>query len=69
MTETDLWKEGKEEEEGPEAEPWDGADPLESGVKYDPVTTKDGFIRPRQQPKKIVRPERRVIGEGGVWDW
>ena len=27
VTETDLWKEG-EEEEGPEADPWDG------GVKY-----------------------------------
>ena len=65
VTETDLWKEG-EEEEGPEAEPWDGEDPLESGVKYDPVTTKDGFICPREQPKKIVRFERCVIGEGGI---
>ena len=54
VTETDLWKEGEEEEEGPEAEPWDGEDPLESGVKYDPVMTKDGFICPREQPKKIV---------------
>ena len=48
VTETDLWKEGEEEEEGPEVEPWDGEDPMESGVKYDPVTTKDGFIRPRR---------------------
>ena len=38
VTETDLWKEGEEEEEGPEVEPWDG------GVKYDAVMTKDGFI-------------------------
>ena len=65
VTETDLWKEG-EEEEGPEAEHWDGEEPLESGVKYDPFITKDGFIRPREQPKKIVRPERCVIGESGV---
>ena len=33
---------------------------------YDPVTTKDGFIHPREQPKKIVRFERCVIGEGGI---
>ena len=57
------------QEEGPEAEPWDGEDPLERGVKYDPVMTKDGFIHPREQPKKIVRPERCVIGEGGVFNW
>ena len=30
VTETDLWK--VEEEEGPEAEPWDGEDPMENGV-------------------------------------
>ena len=51
VTETDLWKEGEEEEEGPEAEPWDGDNPLVSGAKYDPVMTKDGFIRAREQPK------------------
>ena len=62
VTETDLWKEGEDEEEGPEVKPWDGEDPLESSVKYDPVMTKDGFIRPREQPKKIVRPDRCVIG-------
>ena len=62
VTETDLWKEG-EEEEGPEVEPWDGEEPLESGVKYDHFITKDGFIRPREQPKEIVRPERCVIAE------
>ena len=66
VTETDLWKEGEEEEEGPEVEPWDGENPLESGVKYDHAMTKDGFIHARKQPKKIVRPERCVIGEGGV---
>ena len=63
VTETDLWKEGSE------AEPWDGEDPLEIDVKYDLVMTQDGFICPREQPKKIVRPERCVIGEGGVCDW
>ena len=44
---------GEEEEGGPEAEPWDGEDPLENGVKNDPaVMTKDGIIFPREQPKK-----------------
>ena len=62
VTETDLWKEG--EEEGPEVEPWDGEDNSESGVKYDHVTSKDGFICPSEQPKKKVRLERCVIGEG-----
>ena len=66
VTEIDLWKEGEGEKEGPKAELWDGEDPLESGVKYDLVMTKNGFICPREQPRKIVRPERCVIGEGGV---
>ena len=47
VTETDLWKEGEEEEEGPEAEPWDG------GVKYDAVMTKDGFIYPSKEDSEI----------------
>ena len=57
VTETDLWKEGEEEEEGPEVEPWDG------GVKYEAVMTKDGFTITNH------RSERSVIGEGGVCDW
>ena len=47
VTETDLWKEREEEEEGPEVEPWDG------GVKYDAVLTKDGFIYPSKEDSEI----------------
>ena len=65
VTETDMWKGVEGEEEGVEqgVGPWEDEDPLRSGVKYEPVMTKDGFIQPRKQPRKIVS-HQGVNGRG-----